>query len=384
MISIYDKMENCCGCTACKSICPQNAIKMKPDTEGFLYPLINQELCIDCGICIETCAFQKGYDISQNYKIPEVYALKHKSSIVRKSSSSGGAFTAISDYILSIGGIIYGATFDENIRVIHKRANTVEGRNSFRGSKYVQSDLSNVFEQVKTDLLEEKPVLFTGTGCQVAGLKKYLLKSKVNIEKLFLVDFICHGTSSPLIFKDYISLLEKKHRSKVIQYYFRSKVNGWGHTEEVIFMNGKHDYTSTLSKIHKKLFYSNLCIRPSCHVCRYANKTRPSDITMADFWGIENYFPEFKDFLGVSAIIVNSYKGSKIFANITKSIDYKLSNIEACAKKQRNLNKPTIVNPRREEFWYDYNKYGFIYNAKKYAGYSYKGRFKELIKKILF
>lgn len=383
MISVFERREDCCGCTACEFICPTNAIGIISDKEGFLYPKIDQELCIDCGLCVETCAFQKGYDTTDNYKVPKVFALKHKSDGVREKSSSGGAFTAISDYILSIDGIIYGAILDSDMKVFHLRTETSEDRNKLRGSKYVQSDMKDVFTQVKIDLLNNKPVLFVGTPCQVAGIKRYLIKSKVNTDRLLLVDFICHGTPSPLIFKEYITYVEKKKESKVTQYYFRSKVKGWGHTEEAFFENGKRDSTSILSQLHRKLFHSNLCLRPSCFKCRYTNINRPSDITMADFWGIEKCLPKFKDYLGVSAVLVNTKKGSDVYAHVTDSADTILSCIDDCAYKQLHLKEPSSVNPNREAFWKDYDKHGFEYVAKKYAEYNAKGRIKHLLKRVL-
>ena len=385
MESVFDKKEDCCGCTACQRICPTEAIKMLVDNEGFLYPEIDQDVCIDCGLCLETCAFQKGYDKSDNYKKPVVYALKHKSDQVRKQSSSGGAFTAISDYIMSNKGIIYGASLAEDMKVSHQRAETEEERDRFRGSKYVQSDINYTFSQVKDDLDQDKQVLFTGTPCQVAGLKRFLSKSKVSIDKLknlTLVDFICHGTSSPLIFKDYIKYVEKMNRSKVTNYLFRSKVKGWRHTEEAFFKNGKSDSKSKLSKLHKKIYYSNLTMRPSCHACRYTNKKRPSDMTIGDFWGLENYFPDFKDKLGVSVILINTDKGSDLYTNISDSVESIPSNIKDCSKKQGNLKRPTKISPQRDEFWQDYKKKGFKYVMKKHLEYTPESKIKKLWTKL--
>lgn len=385
MGSVFDKKEDCCGCTACQRICPTEAIKMLADNEGFLYPEIDQELCIDCGLCLETCAFQKGYDTSDNYKTSIVYALKHKSDLVREKSSSGGAFTAISDYFLSNNGLIYGASLGEDMNVSHQRAETEEERDRFRGSKYVQSDINNTFSQVKDDLDQERLVLFTGTPCQVAGLKKFLNKSKVSVEKLknlFLVDFICHGTSSPQIFKDYIKYVEKINKSEVTTYHFRSKVKGWRHTEEAFFKNGKNDSKSRLSKLHKKIYYSNLTMRPSCHACKYTNKKRPSDMTIGDFWGLDNYFPDFKDKLGVSVILINTDKGSHIYTNIFDGIESIPSNIKDCSKKQGNLKRPTKISPQREEFWQDYNKKGFKYVMKKHLEYKPDSKVKTLWTKL--
>ena len=376
MITVFDKKQDCCGCTACKNICPTQAITMKADEEGFLYPLINLKLCIDCKLCRKVCAFQGGYDTSNNIDRPEVYALKHKSDEVRRNSSSGGAFTAISDFILSKNGVIYGATFDKKFRVIHQQAKTAEERDKFRGSKYVQSDLKEVFSQIKEEIENDIYVMFTGTGCQVSGLHRYLVQSKVDTEKLLTVDFICHGTPSPRIYSDYISYVESKNKSKIKQYFFRSKVNGWGHTEEAVFENGKRDHSSLLSQTYKALFYSNLCLRPSCHNCKYTNFLRPADITIADYWGIENYFPKFKDLLGISAVIVNSIKGETAFKESMGWFDSLNSNMHDCSLGQRNLYAPSPINPRRDEFWLDYTQYGFGYVIKKYTGYGIKKRSK--------
>lgn len=383
MITVFDKKESCCGCTSCKNICPKQAIIMNQDEEGFAYPTIDQTLCIDCRLCRKVCAFQNGYNTSENLDKPEVYALKHKSDGVRKESTSGGAFTAISDYILLKKGAIYGAAYDENFRVFHRRAESEEQRNRFRGSKYVQSDLNDVFAQVKEDLGNNINVLFTGTSCQVAGLNSYLEQARVITEKLITIDLICHGVPSPKIFAEFISFLEKKNRSKVKQYNFRSKANGWGHTEEAVFESGKRDCTSILSQTNKELFYLDLSLRPACHECKYSNFSKPADITIADFWGIENYFPEFKDSLGISAVIVNTNKGKSIFSELGDTVYIMQSNIYDCAARQKNLYNPSPRNPRRNEFWNDYFQHGFEFIIKKYAGYSLKGRTKKLTIKIL-
>ena len=376
MITLFDKKQDCCGCTACKSICPNKAITMKADEEGFLYPHIDESLCMECGLCKEVCAFQITYETTSNLKSPDVYALKHKSDKVRMSSSSGGAFSAISDFILSENGIIYGATYDENFCVIHKRAENKVERNKLRGSKYVQSDLKNVFVQIRQELKNGRLVLFTGTPCQVAGLNRYLKRLVIRTDQLITVDIICHGVPSPLVFADYINYCQEKSKRKVTDYRFRSKVNGWGHTEETIYENGRKDYTSALSQTYKELFYSSLCLRPACNNCKYTNFNRSSDITIADFWGIENYLPDFKDELGVSAVIINTSKGKSKYSHFKCNTNVVESRIEDCAAKQRNMHTPTPINPRRNEFWTDYSLGGFDYVIRKYTGYGLKKEIK--------
>jgi len=379
MISVFDRKEDCCGCTACENICPTEAIKMVQDEEGFLYPYIDQGLCINCGNCTDVCAFQNERRAINNNEISEVYAVKHKSNDVRFTSSSGGAFTAISDYILSKEGVVYGATFDENFNVVHKRQETYEGRDSLRGSKYVQSNLKQVYDQVKSDLQGGRFVLFTGTPCQVAGINSFLVKARIDSSKLITTDIICHGTPSNKLFHDYVLFLEKKSKSKLKNYNFRSKVVGWKHTEVATFYNGKHTYNTLATQIFKKLFYSNLCLRPSCYECRYTSFTRPSDITIADYWGVEKHLPEFTDNLGVSAVLINSHKGKEVFANLTESIYMEKSSINDCAERQTNLYKPTSKNSKRNEFWSDYFEHGFTYIAKRYGGYGIKGKTKRII-----
>lgn len=380
MISMFYNKKDCCGCTACKSRCPKQAIIMKPDEEGFLYPEIDRKLCIDCGLCIKVCAFQNGYDTLQNFEIPYVYAARHIDEKVRMSSTSGGAFTAISDYILHNDGLVYGVAFDENMNVVHQRADKIEDREKFKGSKYVQSDLKNTFFEIKDFLLNGKLVLFTGTPCQVAGLKSYLVGVKTDM--LILCDIICHGIPSPLMWREHILYLEKKQGCKIVEYYCRSKVNGWhGHNELSIYQNGKKDYESSISQNHQKLFYLNTIQRPSCHNCKYTNLQRPSDITIADFWGIENCMPYFDDNKGASLLLINTPKGRELFEHIKENLKYEESNTKDCLQPQ--LQYPSKASPKREQFWNDYRFLGYKYVIKKYAGYGVKSRIKQYIVKIL-
>lgn len=380
MISVFDKKEDCCGCTACKHICPKRAIEMKPDEEGFLYPEINQEICTECGLCRKVCAFQNGYDTSHNFSMPYVYAVKHSDEKVRMTSTSGGAFSAIADYILDNIGMVCGVAFDEKLNVVHQIASTKEVKDKFKGSKYVQSNLGNIYVEIKDLLEKQKLVLFTGTPCQNAGLKSFL--TGVRKEKLFLCDIVCHGTPSPLMWREHIAHLENKEKSKIVQYYCRSKVKGWhGHNEMVVYENGKKDYKSNLSQKHKVLFYSHSILRPSCYHCKYTNLKRPSDITIADFWGIEKCMPDFDDNKGVSLVLINSSKGQRLFEDIKENLIYRESNTKDCL--QPHLQYPAKPSAKREQFWEDYRLNGYKYIVKKYAGYNFKNRAKGSIKILL-
>ena len=237
MIQITDKSD-CCGCTACASICIHDAITMRPDKMGFLYPVTDLKKCVNCGLCEEVCAFNEHYDTSLNLPTPEAYAARHKNMAEVETSRSGAAFIAISDWILEHNGVVYGAGYTEHFRVVHKRAVTKEERNEFKGSKYVQSDLGNVFRLVKTDLKAGKIVLFSGTPCQTSGLNAYI--GKKLRENLYLVDIVCHGVPSPYLWRDFLAYLEKKQGDKICWVDFRDKQEfGWAaHRETFKFVNG--------------------------------------------------------------------------------------------------------------------------------------------------
>lgn len=225
MIVIADP-RNCCGCTACQSICPHDAISMCPDPLGFLYPKVDVSKCVECGLCEKVCQFNEHYDTSLNLREPEAYAVRHKDMDELMRSRSGAAFVAISDYVLENGGVVYGAGYKDHFRVSHKRAASKQERDEFRGSKYVQSDLSDVFRAVRKDLQDGLFVLFSGTPCQTAGLNAYI-GPKLR-ERLLLVDIVCHGVPSPYIWRDYLDFLERKRGARIVCVNFRDKVKyGW-------------------------------------------------------------------------------------------------------------------------------------------------------------
>lgn len=379
MISVYDKKEDCCGCTACQHICPTKSIEMKSDEEGFLYPKINQELCIDCGLCKKACAFQNGYDTAQNFNIPYVYAVKHADEKVRMTSTSGGVFTAIADYVLDKDGVVYGVAFDEDMNVVHKKASTKNGVEKFKGSKYVQSNLGSTFAEIKKLLVNKKFVLFTGTPCQTAGLRAYL--TRVNTEKLFLCDIICHGVPSPLMWRENLNFIKEKHNEKLVSYQFRDKIVGWRGANVTANFANKRVTNSSMIKTYVNMYFLHTITRKSCHNCKYTNLQRPSDITIADFWGIENNMPDFDDNMGTSLVLINSSKGQYLYENIKDNLIYRESNTKDCMQPQ--LQYPSKASVQREQFWEDYQLNGYNYIIKKYAGYSIKGRVNTHIVSVL-
>ncbi len=360
MNTVYVNKELCSGCGACSHSCRFNAIEMQEDSEGFIYPYINQELCVNCGKCKQVCPFVK--EKAEDSQ-PKVYAVKNISDEVRKNSASGGVFTAISDYILKQGGVVYGVVFGEKLCVEHVRATTTEERDAMLGSKYVQSNLGDIFLKVEQDLKDNKLTLFSGTPCQIAGLKAYL---GIEYNNLLLCDIICHGVGSTRVFRDYISFLEHKNDSKVKNICFRDKEQGWSRQKwKVILMSGEILRDNRDVNVYKKLYYSHVMQRPSCHKCPYTQIKRQGDITIGDYWGINNSHPDFMNELGVSVVLLNTEKGANCFEQIQGSITCIKSEISNCLQPQ--LQFPAAKSKKRDLFWRKYEKRGFKYIAKKFG-----------------
>jgi len=384
MIQITNKAD-CCGCTACASVCTHHAINMEPDAMGFLYPKIDTDKCTECGLCEKVCAFNPNYDKSLNLSEPQIYAARHKNMHEIETSRSGAAFIAISDYVLEQGGVVYGAGYAEHFRVVHKRATNKEERNEFKGSKYVQSDLRDIFPQIKEDLKQGLTVLFSGTPCQTAGLASFI--GKRLREKLILVDIVCHGVPAPYIWRDYLAYLEKKYKQPIVEVNFRDKSRiGWsGHIESFVFQDG----TKRELKTYSHLFGKCIMVRPSCSKCHYTNFKRPSDLTIADYWGWENLSPDFnRDNKGCSLLLVNTAKGVEIFEKRKETLNYLATTQALCM--QPNLKSPSFFSPQWKNFEKLYEKKGFIAITKRYGnlGWRYKleqkiQNIKKIIKKIV-
>lgn len=374
------KDKDCCGCTACASICPKDAIKMSGDSLGFVYPEVDLGKCVECGACERVCAFNDDYRTPENYEEPIPYGVRLTDINEVMKSRSGGAFVAFSDWILNKGGVIYGVGFKEHFVVAHKRATTCEERDEFRGSKYVQSNLDGIFSAVKSDLKEGKWVLFSGTGCQISGLKAYLPKALQ--EKLITVDIVCHGVPSPKIWKDYIDYIEKKEQKIVINVDFRNKKDfGWRSHKETFTLIDPLT-TTTTTTTYTYLFYQHIMQRPSCGVCHFCNTRRPADLTLADFWGWEKTDESINsDNKGLSLVLVNTPKGMKVFEDV-KTMFYTINpKLEDCM--QTHLKEPTLPNPHDEQFKNDYEKYGFEYIMKKYGNIGWRYFLKKNIKRII-
>lgn len=371
MVNI-DNKYNCCGCTACSNICIHQAITMIPDSLGFLYPKVDEDKCINCGLCDNVCQFQDNYKRYDNFDIPEVYQFRLDSDSELRKSQSGGAFFAIANKFINDGGVVYGAAFTGTWRVIHQKATDSQSLDKLRMSKYVQSDIRGIFPKIKEELKSGIKVLFSGTACQVAGLKSYVPKRLH--ENLFCIDIICHGVPSPKIWEDYLQYLQEKRNSKIIRACFRDKRFGWhGARESFLYANGHEEFRRTSNY----LYFSGLSMRESCSQCPYTNIKRVGDITVGDQWGIPKDSP-YEDDKGLSLILINSDKGKQLFENIEKNAER--TSLKDCMQPQ--LKQPSKLHPDYQRFAYDYETKGFLYVAKKYGDLGWRYKIKCLIETI--
>lgn len=367
--------EKCCGCTACYAACPVGAISMREDEEGFLYPEISSEKCLGCNKCVNVCAFKKK-NVS-NEKILSVYAVKHSSEEIRMDSRSGGIFTALSDETLKNGGAVYGCVMKDQYTAVHIRAESTDDRNKMRGSKYIQSDMGDCFQQVKKDLLSDRYVLFSGTSCQIDGLKSYLGKE---YERLLCVDIVCHSVPSRKIWEDFVRYQEKKY-GQCVGINFRNKRDfGWAdHIETLSFdKKGKKIYVDT--EIFKNLFYGDYISRPSCYECPYKSIYHPGDITIGDYWGIDKAAPGFNDNKGVSLVIINTEKGKDAFEAVKENCTFQETKIEDSI--QSPFVKPIGRPQNRASFWDDYKNRKSSYIIKKYGTKNWKQKVKFCIRRF--
>lgn len=306
MIKIKDK-KKCCGCTACEQICPKSCISMTRDDEGFSYPIMDVKSCIDCGACEMVCPSIHPY--TPQKELPQSYACKALSEDVRKNSSSGGMFTILANEVIIQGGVVFGASFQDDWTVSHDYTETIEGLQKFQGSKYVQSELGNVYQVVKSFLKAGRQVLFSGTPCQVAGLNHFLRKKYDN---LYTIDIVCHSIPSPLVWKLYLE--EKGKGNNIESITFRDKSEGW-HSYGLCVSSSKGiiERGAKDSNLYMRGFLENLTVRPSCFACPSRNYTSGSDIMLADCWGLEKYHPEIDDNQGMSQVLILTAKGRDLF-----------------------------------------------------------------------
>ncbi len=380
MFQVYSKKENCYGCTACENLCPCDAITMQPDEQGFLYPIINNDKCIDCKKCEKNCMFN---NVVKKEEEQVGYAARRTDLKKRMESRSGGVFAAVSEKLLKRNYSIYGAAFADVTDVRHIRIESEDELVRLKGSKYTQSNLNSTFCMVKDDLLGQKPVLFSGTPCQVAGLLTFLNVSKVDTSLLITVDVVCHGVPSPLLYKDLIKLYEKIERKKIVKFDFRPKNKdcSWMSHLQAYYLEdnpSKPHYTNVFTRI----FYDHYCLRPSCFNCQYSSIDRVGDFTIADFWGIEAVFSDMNDATGTSGVVVNSVVGMNALDEL-ENLDKRECDVLQIAKHQPNMKKCSDKPHGYDEFWESYLNKGSGKTIRKYGGYTLTNRIKGKIKYIM-
>lgn len=379
MIDSVIEKKDCCGCKVCADICPKESISFLMDEEGFWYPKVNISTCINCGQCVKICPQLSDKNTISNCL--GVYATKNKNEKILMESSSGGFFSNLASTVISEGGIVYGVCYDKNIKAVFWRVDNLEDLKFLRGSKYVQADTQGIYKKVLKDLKDDKLVMFVGTPCQVAALKE--LKNKYR-NKLLLVDFICHGVNSPKLFSEFIRFVEKKRKKRILFYYNRSKITGWNHTEMIGFEDGTNDYESPLSQAWRNIFYNHNCLRPTCYHCLYNSyDRRRSDITIADYWGIEKYHPNFDFSNGTSLVVIYSSQGMKWFEKSKNSMVFVSSKMENCLDRQPHFRGESAKTVNRIQFWEDYKFKGIGYIIKKYGKYDVKNITKYFLKRYI-
>lgn len=350
---LFDMPQQCCGCSACAMTCPTQCISMKPDeVEGFLYPVVDTKKCIDCGACVRVCPLKDSLKLSENR---EAFAMLHRDEAYRYSCTSAGAFEVICrNFCGKSPSVVFGVVLDESLTVRHCAIDGMDSLRPFRKSKYVQSELADTFRKVKQALVAGKRVVFSGSPCQVDGLRHFL---KRDYENLLLVDFVCHGVPSQKVFRACISELEQKQKSSVKQVIFRNKVKLEGEWNclgmEYSFENGDTVTQHYPPCTYMTGFLSELYLRPSCHSCKYASMSRVSDITMGDSWGMDAYDAglSMRVTNGTSLIMLNTAKGSGALSRCSEDYSLVPVPIELLPKAQKQLVEPSKPHRCRSRFF---------------------------------
>ncbi|MBR3311407.1 MAG: Coenzyme F420 hydrogenase/dehydrogenase, beta subunit C-terminal domain [Solobacterium sp.] len=353
-IKISEK-EKCCGCTACYSICPLKCISMKPDEEGFLYPVVDSEKCIGCGMCEKVCPVQHGFEKNA---VINGYVVRNKDNDILNSSTSGGVFSALVNTCIKRDGYAFGVVCDKN-RVIKHCEISADPLNStmFKGSKYVQSYLGETFKRIKELLSDGQYVLFSGTSCQVAGLRNYLKKE---YENLLLIEVICHGTPSPQLWKKYVAFQEEKHRSRIINVNFRNKTYGYhSGTMALSFENGKTYTGSARVDLMLRCFFKEISSRPSCYQCICKGESRPADISIYDCWHASELMKRKDDDKGYTNVLINTSKGESALREAYDILEvYPVDWKHAIELDGVMITRQPIPHERRAEFYIYLNEHG--------------------------
>jgi len=372
MLEVQEK-NKCCGCGVCVNICPKNCIKMMRDDEGFYYPDVEKENCIGCNLCENVCPM---INEAKEKTTHICYSAYSKSDDVLFQSSSGGIFTHIAEKILNDEGVVYGAAFNEINNVEHIRVDNIEKLSLLKKSKYVQSNTKDVFKEVRNDLISGKKVLFTGVGCQINALVNYLNILRVDCTNLITIDVICHGVPSEKVWEKHLKEIGIKNKTMID---FRNKDNGWVSYNVKIGNYNQPHYNDA----YMKSFLSDCNLRESCYNCKAKGNNRYADITLGDFWGVNNTEVKVKNNNGTSAVIVHTDKGKEIIDSINESVLLEEVKYEDIAKGNPSYYSSSKRNKNRDEFFRNLDKYDLDRLSKKYCEASAYKKIKYKIKKII-
>lgn len=380
MIEIIDK-KKCCGCTACSSICPKQCILMVEDQEGFIYPSVDSSECINCGICEQVCPMDKEYDDSI---VPETVVAREKRNDVLANGTSGSMFTSIMEYVLSNNGVVYGVIVDPNNLVKHVRVDSIndEKVKKIPNSKYCRSDIQGIYKQVKNDVLSGKMVCFSGTPCQVAGLRSFLMKEYDN---LFLVDVICRGNPSPKFWKMFVDYIEAKHKGKIKNVRFRNKTYGYhSGTMKIEFDDGKVHYSSARANYYLRAFFSDYICRPSCYDCHFKHINHDSDLTLYDSWHAHELTGLKDDDKGYTNIIIQTEKGRLLLSKLSSVSIYAVDTLKAIELDGIMVKNSIKWNSNREDIFENLTNETFEAFCKEKLSVSIKDRVIEKLKRYYY
>ena len=340
--------EYCTGCTACASACQNGCIAMTADENGFLYPAIDAQNCVECGLCEKACPVMTPFPKAEN--VPKAYAAYSNDEQMRLDSSSGGIFTEIAKAILQQDGAVFGAAYNNRFEVVHVCAEDEENLAKLRGAKYAQSDLQGIFANVKAQLEQGRKILFSGTPCQVGGLKAFLRK---DYDNLLTVDFVCHSVPSPMAWQAYVQYRAKlDHGGELPESInLRAKSTGWSHYQYsnlFQYPNGINHVTGSGDSLYMKLFVGGYISRVSCANCQFKGYSRISDLTIGDFWGIWDIAPEMDDNKGTSVLLVQSKRGAELLDQISNRLMLKEVSCEEASRQNPAMIKTSAPNDRRQ------------------------------------
>lgn len=380
MIQIKDKSQ-CTGCTACFNSCSHEAIRMEYDSYGHSYPVVNVEKCTECGLCERVCPLLHKEDFARDeekgiHSLP-VYACFSKKEEIRKSSTSGGLFSVLAEYVISRGGIVCAAEFDRRFHIHHVFVDRIGDLNRLKGSKYAQSELGYAFSEVRKELRVGKEVLFVGTPCQVAGLKFFLRKDYPN---LYTCDFICMGISSPVLWEEYLDNFE--NREHIRRILFKDKRRGWHNWQMLIEYPNKEKIQEGYENPFFNSYLNHITFRPSCFRCPYRRVHRMSDFTIADCWGIDQFNPSFDDNKGCTTLILQNEKAESVFEQLKSQVHYMEYPIENVIRYNPHICSSVSVHPMTEQFYLSYWKEGYKKAALKYCVPVRCGVFFSLVKRV--